>query len=178
MRHYARSLFCSGRQSLLRLGSFFAPSSKLFSHLPTSCKHSSLVLWSRSVGGCIRDTVEVNRSLCSRAERVRCFGLVGVCTKYILSRSSTNRGTPLAKTKLHQEYPRRKKRIPPLSRKLVFFANRNTQKNMQLLYKIHTVFTAALRLRVILITLSQVQYSTVQYSTVQWWRVWEKRNAH
>ena len=32
-----------------------------------------------------------------------------------------------------------------LSRKLVFFANRNTQKNMQLLDKIHTVFTAALR---------------------------------
>ena len=26
-----------------------------------------------------------------------------------------------AKTKLHQEYPHRKKRIPPLSRKLVFF---------------------------------------------------------
>ena len=49
-----------------------------------------------------------------------------------------------AKTKLHQEYPHRKKRIPPLSRKLVFFANRNTQINMQLLDKIHTVFTAAL----------------------------------
>ena len=50
----------------------------------------------------------------------------------------------LAKTKLHPEYPHRKKLIPPLSRKLVFFANRNTQKNMQLLDKIHTVFTAAL----------------------------------
>ena len=50
-----------------------------------------------------------------------------------------------AKTKLHQEYPHRKKPIPPLSRKLVFFANRNTQKNIQLLDKIHTVFTAALR---------------------------------
>ena len=46
--------------------------------------------------------------------------------------------------KLHQKYPHRKKRIPPLSRKLVFFANRKTQKNMQLLDKIHTVFTAAL----------------------------------
>ena len=31
-----------------------------------------------------------------------------------------------------------------LSRKLVFFANRNTQKNMQFLDKIHTVFTATL----------------------------------
>ena len=49
-----------------------------------------------------------------------------------------------AKTKLHQQYPHRKKQIPPLSRKLVFFSNRNTQKNMQLLDKIHTVFTAAL----------------------------------
>ena len=36
----------------------------------------------------------------------------------------------LAKTKLHPEYShRKKKRIPPLNRKLVFFANRNTQKN-------------------------------------------------
>ena len=41
----------------------------------------------------------------------------------------------LAKTKLHPEYPHRN---------LVFFANRNTQKNMQLLDKIHAVFTAAL----------------------------------
>ena len=38
----------------------------------------------------------------------------------------------LAKTKLHTEYPHIKKRIPPLSRKLVFFANRNTQKNATL----------------------------------------------
>ena len=30
----------------------------------------------------------------------------------------------------------------------MFFANRNTQKNMQLLDKIHTVFTAALRVLV------------------------------
>ena len=71
---YARSLLCSGRQSLLRLGSFFVPSSKLFPHLPTLRKHSSLVLWSGSVGGCIRDTVEADRSLGNRAERVRCFG--------------------------------------------------------------------------------------------------------
>ena len=60
---------------LLRLGSFIAPSSKLFPHLPTSRKHSSLVLWSGSVGGCIRYTVEADRGLGSRAERVRCFGL-------------------------------------------------------------------------------------------------------
>ena len=72
---YARSLLCSGRQSLLRLGSFFVPSSKLFPHLPTSRKHSSLVLWSGSVGGCIRDTEEADRGLGSRAERVRCFRL-------------------------------------------------------------------------------------------------------
>ena len=73
--YYACSLLCSGRQSLLRLGSFFVPSSKLFPHLPTSRKHSSLVLWSGSVGGCIRDTVEADRGLGSRAEPVRCFGL-------------------------------------------------------------------------------------------------------
>ena len=44
-------------------------------YLPTSRKHSSLVLWSGSVGGCIRDTVEADRGLGSRAERVCCFGL-------------------------------------------------------------------------------------------------------
>ena len=51
-----------------------------------------------------------------------------------------------AKTKLHQEYFHRKKRIPLFSSKLVFFANRNTPKNMQLLDEIHTVFTATLSL--------------------------------
>ena len=42
----------------------------------------------------------------------------------------------LAKTKLHPEYPRMN---PALTQEIVFFANRNTQKNMQLLNKIHTV---------------------------------------
>ena len=60
-------------------------------------------------------------------------------TSFLLFHCCIGKG---AKTKLHQEYPHRKKRIPPLSRKLVFFAD--TQKNMQLLDKIHTVFTAAL----------------------------------
>ena len=55
----------------------------------------------------------------------------------LLFHCCTGKGT---KTKLHEEYPHRKKRIPPL----VFFANRNTQKNMQLLDKTHTLFTAAL----------------------------------
>ena len=46
----------------------------------------------------------------------------------------------LVKTKLHPEYPHRKKMNPALSKKLVFFANRNTQKNMQLFDKIHTMY--------------------------------------
>ena len=71
------------------------------------------------------------------------MGTLAVETKpLLLFHCCTGKG---AKTKLHQEYPHRKKRIPLLSRKLVFFANRNTQKNMPLLDKIHTVFTAALR---------------------------------
>ena len=61
--------------------------------------------------------------------------------QYVAAFHCTGKG---AKTKSHQEYPHGKKRIPPLSRKLVFFANRNTQKNMQLLDKVHAVFTAAL----------------------------------
>ena len=36
----------------------------------------------------------------------------------------------------------------------MFFANRNTQKNMQLLDKIHTVFTAALLLLLLFLTFS------------------------
>ena len=88
----------SSLSSLLRApkltspGSFFVLSSKLFPHLPTSRKHSSLVLWSGSVGGCIRDTVEADKCLGSRAERVRCFGLKFV-PNIFLSRNSTNRGT-------------------------------------------------------------------------------------
>ena len=50
----------------------------------------------------------------------------------------------LAKTKLHPEYPHRKKMNPALKQDISVFANRNTQKNMQLLDKIDTVFTAAL----------------------------------
>ena len=50
----------------------------------------------------------------------------------------------LAKTKLHPEYPHRKQMNPALKQEISVFANRNTQKNMQLLDKIHTVFTAAL----------------------------------
>ena len=38
-------------------------------------KVPALVLWSGSVGGCIRDTEEADRGLGSRAERVRCFRL-------------------------------------------------------------------------------------------------------
>ena len=76
------------------------------------------------------------------------MGTLAVETKpLLLFHCCTGKGD---KTKLHQEYPHRKKRIPPLSRKLVFFANRNTQKNMQLLDEIHTVFTAALILILIL----------------------------
>ena len=87
--------------------------------------------------------MEADRGLGSRAERVRCFGLKFVRNIF---GPEFDQSRHLAKTKLHPEYPhRKKKRIPPLSRKLVFFANRNTQKNMQLFDKIHTVFTAALR---------------------------------
>ena len=52
----------------------------------------------------------------------------------------------LAKTKLHSEYPHRKKMNSALKQEISAFANRNTQKNMQLLDKIYTVFTAALRI--------------------------------
>ena len=78
------------------------------------------------------------------AELSVCFAL-GWSLYEIYSVKNFDQSRHLAKTKLHPEYPhRKKKRMPPLSRKLVFFANRNTQKNMQLLDKIHTVFTTAL----------------------------------
>ena len=58
------------------------------------------------MGGCIGDTVEADRGLGSGAERVRCFGRKFVrnifCPEFDQSRH-------LAKTKLHPEYPHRKK---------------------------------------------------------------------
>ena len=143
--YYARSLLCSGRQSLLRLGSFFVPSSKLFPPLPTSRKHSSLVLWTGSVGGCIRDTEEADRGLGSRAEHVRCFRLEFVRNIFCPEIPPIEALGYEIKRNCTRNILIENKSIPPLSRKLVFFANRNTPKNMQLLEKIHTVFTAALR---------------------------------
>ena len=53
----------------------------------------------------------------------------------------------LAKTKLHPEYPHRKQMNPALKQEICVFCEPEQPKNMQLLDKIHTVFTAALRLR-------------------------------
>ena len=50
----------------------------------------------------------------------------------------------LAKTKLHPEYPRRKKMNIALKHQISVFCEPEHPKNMQLLDKIHTVFTAAL----------------------------------
>ena len=55
-----------------------------------------------------------------------------------------------AKTKLHQEYPHRKKTIPPFSRKLVFFCKSEHPKNLD---KINAVITAALSGRAKALTL-------------------------
>ena len=94
------------------------------------------------MGGCIRDTVEADRGLGSRAERVRCFGLKFVPNIFCPEISPIE---ALAKTKLHPEYPHIKKMNSALKQEISVFANRNTQKNMQFLDKIHTVFTATLR---------------------------------
>ena len=51
----------------------------------------------------------------------------------------------LAKTKLHPEYPHRKKMNSALKQETSVFCEPEHPKNMQLLDKIHTVFTAALR---------------------------------
>ena len=50
----------------------------------------------------------------------------------------------LAKTKLYPEYPHRKKTNPTLKQEISVFCEPEHPKKMQLLYKIHTVFTAAL----------------------------------
>ena len=49
------------------------------------------------MGGCFRDTVEVDRGLGSRAERVRCFGLEFVRNIYV---QKFDQSRHLAKTKL------------------------------------------------------------------------------
>ena len=66
------------------------------------------------MGGCIRDTVEADKGLGSRAERVRCFGLKFVVQKFHQSRH-------LAKTKLHPEYPHRKNNNPALKQEISVF---------------------------------------------------------
>ena len=70
------------------------------------------------MGGCIRDTVEVDRGLGSRAERVRCFGLEFV-RNYSVQKFDQLRH--LAKTKLHPEYSRRKKMNPALKQEISVF---------------------------------------------------------
>ena len=125
---YARSLLCSGRQSLLRLGSFFVPSSKLFPHLPTSRKHSSLVLWSGSVGGCIR---EIPRMLTEAlvAELSVCVAF-GWSLYEIFSVQKFHQSRHLAKTKLHPEYPHRKQMNPALEQEIgVFFEPEHPKKH-------------------------------------------------
>ena len=67
--------FAQGAKAYFAWVVFSCPLRNSFLIFPTLRKHSSLVLWSGSVGGCIRDTVEADRGLGSRAERVRCFGL-------------------------------------------------------------------------------------------------------
>ena len=81
----------------------------------------------------VSETVEVDIGLGSRAERVRCFGLEFV--RNILHVQKFDQSRHLAKTKLHPEYPHRKKMNPALKQEI---------SNMQLLDKIHTVFIAAL----------------------------------
>ena len=54
----------------------------------------------------------------------------------------------LAKTKLHPEYPHRKQTNPALKQEIGVFCEPQHPKNMQLYDKIHTVFTAALRIPV------------------------------
>ena len=49
----------------------------------------------------------------------------------------------LARTKLHPEYPYRKKMNPALKQEISVFCESEHPKNIQLLDKIHTVFTAA-----------------------------------
>ena len=70
------------------------------------------------MGGCIRDTVEVDRGLGSRAERARCFGLEFVRI-YCVQKFDQSRH--LAKTKLHPEYPHRKKMNPALKQENIVF---------------------------------------------------------
>ena len=70
------------------------------------------------MGGCIRDTVEVDRDVGSITGTLRCFGLEFVpnifCPEFHQSRH-------LAKTKLQPEYPLRKKMNPALKQKISVF---------------------------------------------------------
>ena len=71
------------------------------------------------MGGCIRDIVEADRGLGSRAERVRCFGLKFVPNIYSVQKFHQSRH--LAKTKLHPEYLHIKKKNSALKQEISVF---------------------------------------------------------
>ena len=62
----------------------------------------------------------------------------------------------LAKMKLHPEYPHRKQMNPALKQEISVFCEPEHPKNMQLLDKIHTVFTAALNINLFSILCTHV----------------------
>ena len=81
------------------------------------------------MGECIRDTVEFNRGLGSRAGRVRCFGLEFYEIQSIQeSTRKFDQSRHGAKPKLHQEHPHRKKTNPALKQEISGFLRTETLK--------------------------------------------------
>ena len=68
------------------------------------------------MGGCIRDTVEADRGLGSRAEVA-----LGWSLYEIYSVQKFDQSRHLTKTKLHPEYPPRKKMNPALKQEISVF---------------------------------------------------------
>ena len=125
MRHYARSLLCSGRQSLLRLGSFFVPSSNSFL---ISRHHANIRRWCYGVAPRV-DVSEAPWRLTEAlvAELSVCVAL-GWSLYEIYSVQKFDQSRHLAKTKLYPEYPHRKKMNPALKQEISVFLQTGTPK--------------------------------------------------
>ena len=122
-----------------------------------SLHHANIRRWCYGVAPRV-DVSEIPRRLTEAlvAELSVCVAF-GWSLYEIFSVQKFHQSRHLAKTKLHPEYPHRKQMNPALKQEISFFCEPEHPKKLQLLDKIYTVFTAALR------TVAAIRMSPKEY---------------
>ena len=116
VRHYARSLLCSGRRSLLRLGSFSRP---LRNSFLISRHHANIRRWCYVVAPWVGvSDIPWRLTEALVAELSVCVAL-GWSLYEIYSVQKFDQSRHLAKTKLHPEYPHRKEMNPAFKQEII-----------------------------------------------------------